>query len=206
MLRPANRRDSASPLLPDAALWQLPDLELLHSGQIRADQLHPLIAAALVPEHRPAGPPRPDRDEGPRLVECRGRQHRIGLVDETLTAMDHDLDEIRREQLLVALGGPPSACLRAIDEAHRSPDCIADVRARLDHGDNAGAIAAVERLLGPDVLLRDGVLRDELEIAALRRINHGLFRAGLPGRICPPRIADDRRRFVRSRPRHALSR
>ncbi|MEV5378432.1 hypothetical protein AB0L26_21035 [Streptomyces nondiastaticus] len=173
---------SALPVLPDAATWVLPDLELLRAGAIEAGRLHPLVASALVPGHSPAGPPRsPDEPGRPRLVECRGARHRIGLVDGVLVPLDHDPAEIRREELLVALTGTPLPCLRAIDEAHRRPDCLTGVRERLDHGDTAGALAVVEGLLGPDALLRAGALRDELETAALRRITYGLYRAGLTG-------------------------
>ncbi|MFD1662812.1 hypothetical protein ACFSL4_32755 [Streptomyces caeni] len=198
---------SGMPLLPDAATWVPPDLELLRAGLIEADRLHPLVASALVPDHRPAGSSRPaDRGGRPRLVECRGARHRIGLVDGVLAALDHGQDEIRREELLAALTGTPLPCLRAIDEAHRL-DCLPSIRARLDHGDTAGALAAVEDLLGPDALLRGGALRDELEAAALRRITYGRFRADLfgpgPGRTLPGR---PRPRDHRSRPRHAASR
>jgi hypothetical protein len=89
-------------------------------------------------------------------------------------------------------------CLRAIDRAIRQPDQLPDIRDRLDHGDTAGALAAVERLLGPDVLLRDGPLRDELAAAAEGRIEHGLFRAGL-ARICPPPEKSSRRARLASR-------
>lgn len=179
------------PVLPDAATWVPPDAELLDAGLIGADRLHPLVAAALVPGHRPSDPSRPEGREGrPRLVECRGALHRIGLVDGVLIALDHDPDEIRREELLLALTGVPLPCLRAVDRAHRRPESLADVRARLDHGDIAGALAVVEGLLGPGAVLRDGPLRDELEAAAGRRVAYGLFRAGLagpaPGRV-PPR-------------------
>ncbi|MET4923111.1 hypothetical protein P3L51_12255 [Streptomyces sp. PSRA5] len=175
---------SAPPLLlPDAATWVLPDLDLLRAGAIEVDRLHPLVASALVPDHPPSpGPSRtPEPGGAPRLVECRGARHRIGLVDGVLAPLDHDPAEIRREELLAALTGTPLACLRAIDEAHRSPDCLPGVRERLDHGDAAGALAVVEGLLGPDALLRDGTLWDELEAAARRRIVHGLFRAGMVG-------------------------
>ncbi|MFC6012523.1 hypothetical protein ACFP3H_15790 [Nocardia lasii] len=40
---------SALPVLPDAATWALPDLELLRTGTITIDRLHPLVAAALEP-------------------------------------------------------------------------------------------------------------------------------------------------------------
>ncbi|MET7730199.1 hypothetical protein ABZT02_02370 [Streptomyces sp. NPDC005402] len=197
---------STLPLLPDAATWVLPDLRLLRAGAIEADRLHPLVAAALAPDSAAGGPPRtPDRPGQPRLVECRGARHRIGLVDGVLAPLDHDPDEIRREELLVALTGTPLPCLQAIDEAHRRPHCLEGVRERLVHGDTAGALAVVEGLLGPEALLRTGPLRDELEAAALRRITYGLFRAGLaepgPARFRPrPAGRDSRTR--RTRPRH----
>ncbi len=90
-----------------------------------------------------------------------------------------DPAQVRREELLVALGGPPLPCLRAIDTAHRSPEALPAVRERLVHGDFAGALAVVESLLGPGALLRDGPLRDALRSAASRRIDDGLFRSGL---------------------------
>ncbi|MFF3286138.1 hypothetical protein [Streptomyces sp. NPDC003023] len=203
---------TALPVLPDAATWVPIDLELLDAGEIEADRLHPLVASALVPDRSPAATTRvPHRPGQPRLVECRGARHRIGLVDGALAPLDHEPAEIRREELLAALTGTPLPCLRAIDEAHRRPDCLTGVRERLDHGDTAGALAVVEGLLGPDALLRNGALRDELEAAALRRITYGLFRADLIG-PAPGRLVEDRRsprdrrsRDRRSRPRHANS-
>ena len=203
---------AALPVLPDAATWTLPDLELIRSGSIEAGQLHPLVASALAPDHSPAGDSRtpgrtPGRPGQPHLVECRGEQHRIGLVDGVLSPLDHDPAEIRREELLAELTGTPLPCLQTIDTAHRHPDCLTGVRERLQHGDIAGALAVVEGLLGPDALLRDGALRDELEAAARRRVTYGLFRADLvgpgPGRIRPgpPRPHDHR-----SHPRHTTAR
>ncbi|MEV8443912.1 hypothetical protein AB0425_41615 [Actinosynnema sp. NPDC051121] len=203
----APRRERGWPVLPHAATWVPPDLELLRAGLIDGDRLHPLVASALLPDHRPTGRPRgPDGSGGVRLVECRGATHRIGVVDGVLVPLDHDPDEIRREELLVALGGPGLPCLQAIDEAHRHPESLVDVRARLDHGDTAGALSVVESLLGPDVLLRGGVLRDELEAAVRRRVAHGLFRAGLVG-LGPVQAArDGRPRDLRAHPRHAIRR
>jgi hypothetical protein len=215
------------PVLPDAATWTLPDLELIRSGAVRADRLHPLVASALAPDRAPASaqpdgtrastrapnqsPPGPPRTPGspgpPHLVLCRGAQHRIGLVDGVLSPMDHDPVEIRREELLAELTGTPLPCLQAIDTAHRRPDCLTGVRERLQHGDIAGALAVVENLLGPDALLRDGPLREELEAAARRRVTYGLFRADLtqpgPAGICP---GPSRPRDHRSSPRHAAAR
>lgn len=210
----AGAASSSLPVLPDAAAWVLPDLELLRTGSIDPGRLHPLVARALVPERARSAP-----DAGsaaypagqPRLVECRGARHRIGLVDGVLVPLDHDPAEIRREELLVALTGTPLPCLRAIDEAHRRPDCLTGVRERLDHGATAGALAVVEGLLGPDALLRGGSLRDELEAAALRRVTYGLFRAGLAEPAAARAQAGYRsslppRRGRRTHPRHATRR
>ncbi|WP_030556426.1 hypothetical protein [Streptomyces exfoliatus] len=197
----------ALPTLPDAATWVLPDLELLRARLVEPGRLHPLVAAALAPGHPPAGPaPAADPPGRPRLVDCRGVPHRIGLSDGVLAPLDHGPDEIRREELLVALGGPPLPCLQAIDEAHRRPDCLTGVRERLDHGDTAGALAVVEGLLGPGAALRNGALRDALESAARRRIAYGLYRTDLygpgPGRVLP---GPERPRSHRARPRHSQS-
>ncbi|MFD8939217.1 hypothetical protein ACFV0R_28870 [Streptomyces sp. NPDC059578] len=198
----------ALPVLPDAATWVLPDLELLRSGSLDADRLHPLVAAALAPDARPSGPFRPpDRSARSRVVECRGARHRLGLVNGVLTPLDHGAVELRREELLLALTGTPMPCLRAVDEAHRHPERLTDIRERLNHGDTAGALAVVEELLGPAALLRTGALRDALEAAVQRRISYGLFRAGLaePGpRQLRPGL--DRPRDHRSHPRHTTAR
>ena len=196
------------PVLPDAATWVLPDLELLRGGWIAADRLHPLVAAALGPgSPGPEGPgAEADDGAGPRLVECRGALHRIGLVDGVLRPLDHDPDEIRREELLAALTGTPLPCLQVIDMAHRRPDCLTDVRDRLAHGDSAGALARIESMLGTEARLRDGDLRDLLHDAARERVRHGLFRAGLADPR-PREPVTGRERFRvgvhRSRPRNA---
>ncbi|MGA5506617.1 hypothetical protein [Streptomyces umbrinus] len=209
---PTKGATAALPVLPDAATWTLPDLELIRSGSIEIDQLHPLVASALAPDHSQAGPSRtrgrvPTTPGQPHLVECRGEQHRIGLVNGVLSPLDHEPGEIRREELLAELTGTPLPCLQTIDTAHRHPDCLTGVRERLHHGDIAGALAVVEGLLGPDALLRDGALRDELEKAARRRVTYGLFRADLagpgPGRVCPD---PPRPRDLRSHPRHTTGR
>jgi hypothetical protein len=197
------------PVLPDAATWTLPDLELLRAGLIDADQLHPLVAQALAPGYQPLYGPRPSGDAvRPRLVDCRGVVHRIGLVQGVLVPLDHDPAEIRREELLAGFGGVPMPCLQVIDAAHRQPEDLVDVRARLDHGDAAGALAVVERLLGPDALLRSGALLEELQTAALRRVTYGLYRAGLAG--LGPALPDPddyrRRRAARAQRRFATTR
>lgn len=170
---------AALPMLPEVAARVLPDLELLRAGLVPADRLHPLVAAALA-AYAPGPSAGPVSEPGdPHRVECRGEVHRIALRDGVLTAIDHDPAELRREDLLVALGGPALPCLRAIDTVHRDPEALPAVRERLGHGDVVGALAVVEGLLGPSAVLRDGPLRQELESAAARRVDHGLFRSGL---------------------------
>ncbi|MFD7131993.1 hypothetical protein [Streptomyces sp. NPDC059894] len=176
---------AALPVLPEAAARVLPDLVLLRAGLLTTDRLHPLVAAAWAasgPVTASAWAPAAGSVPGPgdpHRVECRGEVHRIALRDGVLTAIDHDPAQLRREELLVALGGPALPCLRAIDRVHRTPEALPAVRERLGHGDVAGALAVVEGLLGPGAVLRDGPLRRELESAAARRVDHGLFRSGL---------------------------
>ncbi|GGX78545.1 hypothetical protein [Streptomyces anandii] len=179
------QQTAALPVLPEAAARVLPDLRLLRAGLVTAGRLHPLVAAALAASGSVAGGapasmagPAPEPGD-PHQVECRGEVHRIALRDGVLTAVDHDPDQLRREELLLELGGPPLPCLRAIDAIHRTPEALPAVRERLAHGDVAGALALVEGLLGPGAVLRDGPLRTELEAAVARRFDHGLFRSGL---------------------------
>ncbi|MFM9449035.1 hypothetical protein [Streptomyces acidiscabies] len=166
-----------TPLLPDASTHPLPDLVLLRAGAIDAGDLHPLVADALAPGRpRPSSPP---PDQSHRFVDCRGERHRIGFVGGVLAPLDHAPEQLRREELLMALTGTPLPCLRVIDEAHRRPDCLTGVRERLEHGDTAGALDVVEELLGPGAVLRDGPLKDALAEAAERQVVYGLYRAGL---------------------------
>lgn len=170
------------PLLPDAAAKPLPDLELLRAGLIGPEALHPLVAAALAPGQAvmtAVGAGDPARV---RTVACRGEPHRLGLVDGALAPLNHGPDELRREALLGALGGPRLPCLVAVEQAGHRPEVLDAIRGRLDHGDMAGVRAVLAELLGPDAPERPGPLRDELRAAELRRIDHMVFRAGLfPG-------------------------
>ncbi|MFK0195923.1 hypothetical protein [Kitasatospora sp. NPDC090308] len=165
------------PVLPDAATWTPPDLLLLRAGLIGPDALHPLVAAALAPGHRPDRP-EPVREGGTLTVECRGVPHRIAVVDGVLVPLDHAPEQLRREEALVAFGGPPLPCLRAIDRAHRQPEDLDSIRQRLLHGDRAGALAAVRRLLGAEAVLREGPLAETLDGDVHRRLAGSLYAAG----------------------------
>ncbi|MBW8482446.1 hypothetical protein [Actinomadura parmotrematis] len=194
---------AALPVLPEAAARILPDLALLRAGLLTADRLHPLVADALPPSGAAPAPGPGPRPGDPHRVECRGEVHRIALRDGVLTAVDHDPAQLRREELLVALGGPPLPCLRAIDAVHRDPQALPAVRERLGHGDVAGALDVVEGLLGPGAVLRDGPLRETLESAAARRLDHGLLRSGLrPAHPLEP-LPARRRARLRTRPARA---
>ncbi|OUC79752.1 hypothetical protein CA982_07315 [Gordonia lacunae] len=209
VVAPASRQITALPVLPDAATRTLPDLELLRHGAISPDQLHPLVAAALAPGRHPRRESRKmAQDSGFQEVRCRGEVHRIGIADGVLSALDHDRDEVRREQMLASLTGTPLACLQAIDRAHRRPDCLSGVQERLDFGDIDGALAIVERLLGPDAILRNGPLRDAVETTRAQQEIYDAYRAGvidpvpqsIPG---GPRSRGHIGRRQRARPRHA---
>ncbi|MEV7213258.1 hypothetical protein AB0O31_09225 [Kitasatospora cineracea] len=169
------------PVLPDAATWAPPDLLLLRTGQLGPDALHPLVAAALVPGHRPVRDRRSEPPDGGAVltVQCRGVPHRIAVVDGVLVPLDHDPEQLRREEALVEFGGPPLPCLRAIDRAHRQPEDLDSIRQRLLHGDRAGALAAVRRLIGPDAVLRDGALAEALDDDTRRRLAGSLPAIGL---------------------------
>ncbi|MFD7645967.1 hypothetical protein ACFV4P_35640 [Kitasatospora sp. NPDC059795] len=171
------------PVLPDAATWAPPDLRLLRTGAVDAERLHPLVAAALAPDHRPvrAAPP---TAVDPLLVDCRGERHRVALVAGRLTPLDHPPEQLRREELLLAFGGPPLPCLQTIDRAHRQPDNLDAIVQRLLHGDRSGALTAVRQLLGDDTPLPDGPLAERLAEDEEQRVVAVLHRSGLaPSRL-----------------------
>lgn len=72
--------------------------------------------------------PTGDGDHAPRqmFVECDGSWHRIVVVGDAWCPLDHDPDEIRRENLLAALTGTPVACIAVIDTLFRPDDPRAD--------------------------------------------------------------------------------
>lgn len=218
------RGGTGEPVLPYAATWLPPDLELLHAGLISADRLHPLVARALLPAPAPNAPPDelqlgdlglggpglsgprlggpglggPGLD-GPRLVECRGEIHRLAIVDGRLVPLDHGAEQLRREELLVVFGGPPLPCLQVIAAEADSPDWLDDVRARLCHGDRDGARELVTARLGPGAPI-EGALRRAFDEAAAGVVEHGLYRSGLSGRT-PAHVTEPVRTTPRRRRR-----
>ena len=209
---PPSGQSTAYPVLPDAATTTLPDLELLRHGAITPDRLHPLVAAALTPGFHPSHRARDElADSAFHEVICRGETHRIGIRDGVLSALDHDGDEVRREGMLESLTGTPLPCLQAIDCVHRRPDCLAGVQERLDFGDIDGALAIVERLLGPEAALRSGPLRDAVEGARTQLQMYDAYRSGLIDPAPQPVFGNHHKRGRtgrrrRARPRYATPR
>ena len=125
--------------------------------------------------------------------------------------MDHDRDEVRREEMLESFTGTPLPCLQAIDRVHRRPDCLAGVQERLDFGDIDGALAIVEGLLGPEAALRSGPLRDAVEGARTQLQMYDAYRAGLIDPAPQPVFGNHHKRGRtgrrrRARPRYATPR
>lgn len=128
------------PELDPAVLRGSVDLDLLWHGMIAADEVHPLVRAALMP-----GPPGSaggvpaamsgaevsvpaaggaaetvtaaeaavgglERGE-PVRVRCRGVWHQVRQDGGRLTLMDHSAEEVRREMALHAFGGVVGGCV-----------------------------------------------------------------------------------------------
>ena len=119
----ANGHETRDARVLPRVTWQLfPDLEMLHTGRIRPNALHPLVRAALFPDEPEPDEPDPDAyrpraDDpvpGPLRVRCGGTWHRVGWRDGRVDPHDHPPEEVRREGALGALGGD-------VRRASRSP-------------------------------------------------------------------------------------
>src|SRR5262249_34957395 len=123
------------PELPTVLAHRLADAALMRAGAIGLDELHPLGRTALFPEApEPGFPPlvgpggsRVESDHPRRPVaqtwageafplRCGGRWHRIALRDGRITALDHTDDELQRERVMRALGGPVPRCVTFVDD------------------------------------------------------------------------------------------
>jgi hypothetical protein len=147
------------PVLPDV-LWRMaPDVEALRHGVVPAEELHPLVRAALAPARAftgPGGPPGPDRP-APARIRCRGEWHEVAFRDGALR-IPHDDGERRREQALLALGGAVGGC-EAADRGWRAggrlPKALdaqrRDLLARVEHGDTPGVLALLDAGVDPRV-------------------------------------------------------
>ncbi len=94
-------------------LWQrFPDLEILRTGALAADELHPLVRSAMFPDQPDPGyhPRLPSVDSAAVAVRCRGAWHRVGWRDGRTAALNHTTEEEQRERVMRSLGGQAPAC------------------------------------------------------------------------------------------------
>jgi hypothetical protein len=139
----------ALPTLPTAA-WARPvDVDLLRVGAIRAHELHPLVASALLDAPAPAAP-EPEEwlyravpfIEGPchntaaidaLWIRCGSEKHRVARADGTWQPVDHP-GHFERESFLARLGGPVNPCLQAARYLGTGRHVIELVMALIQHG------------------------------------------------------------------------
>jgi hypothetical protein len=155
--------------VPPVLMLRPVDFDLVRAGLLTPADLHPLVAAALFPGAVGA-PARPAPDLAPIRVWCRGGWHVVEMR-EGRTITPHDPDELRREQALHALGGPPlSGCFAALlgwrGARLRFSKHLRlrrrDVLEHATHGDAAGLAAWLAA--GVDRTMRDGQGRTLLHL------------------------------------------
>ncbi|MFE3554970.1 ankyrin repeat domain-containing protein [Streptomyces sp. NPDC059193] len=150
---------STGATVPGMVWRRAPDLQLVRTGRLAPEELHPLVAAALFPAAGPAaGPPGPASVLEPVRVRCRGECHLVGFRDGELR-IPHSAREQQREQALTAFGGAVSGCF-AVRRAWatgqgRLPRALRPLRRevfeRARHGDTPGIDALLAAGLDPAV-------------------------------------------------------
>ncbi|MEU0488487.1 hypothetical protein ABZ249_04615 [Nocardiopsis sp. NPDC006139] len=177
-----DRTDDA-PLLPEA-LWKRPtDLDVLRDG-LSPDHLHPLLREALAPARPPAGGPvgpPPWEPLEPFRVRCGGEWHTVELSGGRLNVPHRD-EDLARETVLGALGGPVSGCLpvlRAWETGYgRLPKALrlmrVDLFRRIRSGDTDAVVAYLAS--GGDPRIRGG--QGDTLLHLLHLLDH---RAPVPG-------------------------
>ena len=135
------------PTIPTAAWIRPVDIDLLRCGLLSADELHPLVAAALAQSAPPSRDPDewiyrevpfvagPCPDAGiPTLwIQCGSGTHRVAHVDGVWTPVDHQGHEAR-ESFLRRLGGPGNPCRQAADYLASGRHVIDLAENLLNHG------------------------------------------------------------------------
>ncbi|WP_432968648.1 ankyrin repeat domain-containing protein [Dactylosporangium sp. CA-233914] len=148
------------PRMPFVLARRPAELTALLRGDLRPDDLHPLVRAALFPE-RPPPPPAVTRalpDTVP--VRCGGATHEVVIRDGTFS-LPHPQAGIDRERMVKALGGQVQGCVAARDgwrdHTVRMPRPMRRLRgellARVWHGDGPAVVAALDG--GADPHVRD---------------------------------------------------
>ncbi|MEV4758155.1 ankyrin repeat domain-containing protein [Micromonospora sp. NPDC049559] len=184
------RKDRDATPLPDVLWRRLPDFDLLRTGRLDPDRLHPLVRAAFFPDRAaavgPVGPPEPALPE-PVRVRCRGEWHEVQSRDGEL-GIPHTEAEVRREQALRAFGGKSAGCF-AVRQAWRESDGRLPRRLRaqrqeffslVQQGDTRGVLRLLDA--GVDPRLRNG--RRQTLLHLLHLVDHEpllprLLKAGL---------------------------
>jgi hypothetical protein len=157
----------ALPSLPRIS-WERPhDLDLLRTGALRPEALHPLVRAALFPDLALGDtyePPPPDAPPMPLTVRvrCAGAWHPATIADNTVHLPAHSPAEIARERTVGALGGTPNGCAAA---PHRwrthPPRPVRRLRRHAIlaalHGDGPALVGLLDAGLDPTLVrTRDG--------------------------------------------------
>ncbi|MCX4695288.1 ankyrin repeat domain-containing protein [Streptomyces sp. NBC_01408] len=163
------------PRLPQYAWRRLPDLELVRSGLITPEELHPLVTAALFPDSGPAaGPPGPALP-GPVKVRCGAQWHEVRSRGGVLE-LPHSLEERQRERALLASGGAVAGCF-AVEQSWttglgRLPRGLRaeqrELFLRAQHGDTPAVVALLDA--GVDPRICDGARRGLLHV--LHQLDH----------------------------------
>ncbi|MBW8485689.1 ankyrin repeat domain-containing protein [Actinomadura parmotrematis] len=176
----------------DSSAWRRsPDLDLLRSGLLSPEELHPLVRAGMFPARGEAdGPVGPRTDPvppSPVRVRCQGGWHEVAFRDGAL-AVPHTAEEIRRERALGAFGGKVAGCFAvrtAVETGEgRLPKALRaqmrELYLRAQHGDTPAVLALLDAGVPP--VLRDGrrrTLLHHLHMLDHERLLPRLLDAGL---------------------------
>ncbi|MEU9144652.1 ankyrin repeat domain-containing protein [Streptomyces sp. NPDC048349] len=154
-------RTSQLSTVPGIVWRRLPDLQLVRTGRLAPQELHPLVAAALFPASGPGrGPAGPPAVLEPVRVRCGGEWHLVGFRDGRLH-IPHSAREQQREQALLAFGGAVCGCYAVqrawVSGRGRLPRALRPLRReafeRARHGDRPGIDALLAA--GLDAEVRD---------------------------------------------------
>jgi hypothetical protein len=176
----AGSQEAQLPVFPDAAAFPPPDLDLLVAGDLTAEDLHPLVRAALFPKRtaagRSVGPPDPTPPQ-PVKVRCSGTTHEVIPADNRLASPAHSDQELARELAITVLGRTAATGCVAVRHAWATgsgtiPAGLKRQRyelfTRTLHGDADGVLAMLDA--GFDITVRDTGGRTLLH--HLHRIDH----------------------------------
>lgn len=186
------------PVVPNAVWSRVLDADLVRLGHLGEQELHPLIARALLGDSPQTVPESDDwlYREVPFIagpgggltlwIRCGATRHRIAYRDDTWQILDHTA-HAGREALLARLGGPTNPCQQALNYLISGRHVIDLAEALLSHGrgadvrrllhDHAGAGATLSRITLPGggtaasalETLRENTLRHRMILAEATR-------------------------------------